>query len=106
MPSWRGLCRLWLRYELGTSSAAQGPNGRLRCGLEARPKALIPRLSPPIGEGVRATELLQHSISLHALRYSYVGREGEDEGKRWSVEAPQPAWALGSAMHDRYTKAG
>ena len=55
---------------------------------------------------MRATELLQHSISLHALRYSYVGREGEDEGKRWSVEAPQPAWALGSAMHDRYTKAG
>lgn len=46
------------------------------------------------GEGVRATELLQHSISLHALRCSYLGREGEDKGKRWSVEAPRPVWAL------------
>ena len=55
---------------------------------------------------MRAAELLQHSISLHALRYSYLGREGEDKGKRWVVEAPRPAWALGSAMHGRYTKAG
>jgi len=55
---------------------------------------------------VRAAELLQHSISLHALRYSYVAREGEDKGERWSVQAPWPAWALGSAVHDRYSKAG
>ena len=78
------------------------------CGAVLRPgrRPLIPRLSPPIGEGVRATELLQHSISLHALRYSYVAREGEDKGERWSVQAPWPAWALGSAVHDRYSKAG
>ena len=43
---------------------------------------------------------------IHALRYSYVAREGEDKGERWSVQAPWPAWALGSAVHDRYSKAG
>ena len=59
------------------------------------------RASPPFaGDSVRPIQLLQHSISLHALRYSYVGREGEDKSKRWSVEAPRPAWAQGSsAVH-------
>ena len=74
----------------------QGPAQVVRLTQAGHP----PPPPPSAGDSVRPIELLQHSISLHALRYSYVGREGEDKSKRWSVEAPRPAWAQGSsAVH-------
>ena len=76
----------------------QGPAQVVRLTQAGHSRA--PPSPPSAGDSVRPIELLQHSISLHALRYSYVGREGEDKSKRWSVEAPRPAWAQGSsAVH-------